>query len=145
MTDNLIRSVVVECIESKFRKIGQHPMNARRLICSPGQRVITMKLITSGFIGNDASILTHSFSRCLDSSRSDYVEFSNFNIHLMDRKMSRMCGSKEDNFQRSVVSDGNFFRVTFKSNADFDATGFEAFYQFRKIEGVYGPVYRKLI
>jgi len=68
-------------------------------------------------------------------SQSDYVDFSNFNIDLMDRKMSRLCGSKEDLAKKEVSSDSNFFRVTFKSNDAFDSTGFEAFYQFRRVEG----------
>jgi len=53
----------------------------------------------------------------------------------MDRKMRRMCGTKSSNIKDDVTSDGNFFRVTFKSNDAYDATGFEAFYQFRKDEG----------
>ena len=38
--------------------------------------------------------------------------------------------------KQGVTSDGNFFRVTFKSNDAYDKTGFEAFYQFRKQEGL---------
>ena len=72
---------------------------------------------------------------CKKDTQSDYVEFSNFNVHLMDRKMRRMCGSKSDNSRNMVISDGNFFRVTFKSNDHYDATGFKAFYQFRKYQG----------
>jgi len=54
----------------------------------------------------------------------------------MDRKMSRFCGTKDsESAKKAVNSDSNFFRVTFKSNAVYDATGFEAFYQFRKVEG----------
>jgi len=75
---------------------------------------------------------------CLDETDSDYVEFSNFNIKLTDRKMSRICGTKEQqSTKRSVNSDSNFFRVTFRSNEQYDATGFDAFYQFRKVEGKY--------
>jgi len=77
---------------------------------------------------------------CLESTNSDYVEFSNFNIELTDRKMSRFCGTKDDEqhtTQKEVRSDGNFFRVTFKSNDAFDATGFESFYEFKKIEGIF--------
>ena len=55
----------------------------------------------------------------------------------MDRKMRRMCGTKSSNIRNDVESDGNFFRVTFMSNDAFDATGFEAFYQFRKYEGTF--------
>jgi len=73
--------------------------------------------------------------RCLDDTKSDYVEFSNFNILLTDRKMTRFCGGSEERTKRVVKSDANFFRVTFKSNDVYDAVGFEAFYQFRKVDG----------
>ena len=63
------------------------------------------------------------------------MEFSNFNVQLMDRKMRRMCGAKSSSARHAVTSDGNFFRVTFKSNDAYDATGFTALYQFRKYEG----------
>ena len=72
---------------------------------------------------------------CGEDTQSDYVEFSNFNVELMDRKMRRMCGTKSSDVRNDVTSDGNFFRVTFKSNDAYDATGFESFYQFRKYEG----------
>ena len=72
---------------------------------------------------------------CNEDTQSDYVEFSNFNVELTDRKMRRMCGTKSSNVRHDVTSDGNFFRVTFKSNDAYDATGFTAFYQFRKYEG----------
>ena len=49
--------------------------------------------------------------------------------------MSRFCGQKMEQQKKEVHSDGNFFRVTFKSNDIYDATGFESFYQFRKYEG----------
>ena len=51
--------------------------------------------------------------------------------------MNRFCGTKEESKKKTVNSDGNFFRVTFKSNDVYDATGFEAFYQFRKYVGTY--------
>jgi len=54
-------------------------------------------------------------------------------VKLTDRKMRRMCGADKLN---RVTSDGNFFRVTFKSNDAYDATGFEATYQFRKHKGL---------
>jgi hypothetical protein len=70
--------------------------------------------------------------RCSEETQSDYVEFSNFNVQLIDRKMIRHCGTKNLNSQNDIISDGNFFRVTFKSDDAYDATGFEAFYQFRQ-------------
>ena len=75
------------------------------------------------------------FYRCVEDTQSDYVEFSNFNVKLKDRKMNRFCGTKEESKRKTVKSDGNFFRVTFKSNDVYDATGFEAFYQFRQYVG----------
>jgi len=71
---------------------------------------------------------------CQADTQSDYVEFSNFNVPLVDRKMSRLCGTK-DKLPREIVSDGTFFRATFRSNELYDATGFQAVYQFRKVEG----------
>jgi len=73
---------------------------------------------------------------CREDTQSDYVEFSNFNVELMDRKMRRMCGKKSPNRRAAVTSDGSFFRVTFKSNDAYDAIGFEAFYQFHKYVGL---------
>jgi len=53
---------------------------------------------------------------CTEDTQSDFVEFSNFNIKLKDRKMTRFCGTREDDKnKKEVKSDGNFFRVTFKS------------------------------
>ncbi|RWS30170.1 suppressor of lurcher protein 1-like protein [Leptotrombidium deliense] len=63
---------------------------------------------------------------CTTETASDYVEFSNYKS--VDRKIPRHCGLKKP---RTIDSDGDFFRVTFKSNDRFDGTGFEAFYQFR--------------
>ncbi len=51
--------------------------------------------------------------------------------------MSRLCGQKMEQQKKEEHSDGNFFRVTFKSNDIYDATGFEAFYQFRKYDGMF--------
>ncbi|ELT95407.1 hypothetical protein CAPTEDRAFT_27776, partial [Capitella teleta] len=67
---------------------------------------------------------------CSEDTQSDYVEFSNFNIDLQDRKMHRYCGTKETKAKKEIHSDGKFFRVTFKSNNVYDSMGFEAFYQF---------------
>lgn len=50
----------------------------------------------------------------------------------MDRKLARHCGNQKP---KLIESDADFFRVIFKSNDKFDATGFEAFYQFRKQVG----------
>jgi hypothetical protein len=49
--------------------------------------------------------------------------------------MGRLCGHNVPAKDREVLSDDRFFRVTFRSNDRFDATGFEAFYQFRNYDG----------
>ena len=67
--------------------------------------------------------------RCLESTQSDFIEFSNFNVLLRDRKMPRLCGAGSYYF---VQSDAGFFRVTFKSNDIFDGTGFVGQYEFRQ-------------
>lgn len=60
------------------------------------------------------------------------MEMSNFNLYMSDRKLGRMCGKDwQQRNDRTFMSDNNFFRVTFKSNNVYDATGFSAFYQFR--------------
>ena len=66
--------------------------------------------------------------RCLETTQSDFVEFSNFNVPLTDRKMRRLCGAGS---YYSVESDGSFFRVTLKSNDIFDGTGFVGRYEFQ--------------
>ncbi|EEC04048.1 hypothetical protein IscW_ISCW016962 [Ixodes scapularis] len=67
---------------------------------------------------------------CTAETASDYIEFSNF--HTADRKIPRHCGMQKPS---NVESEGDFFRVTFKTNDRFDGTGFSAQYQFRSIVG----------
>ncbi len=74
--------------------------------------------------------IKYLYHRCTTETASDYVEFSNY--RTVDRKLSRHCGLKQP---KTVDSEGDFYRVTFKSNDRFDGTGFEAFYQFRSQEG----------
>jgi len=71
----------------------------------------------------------------LEETESDYVIFSNFNVNLIDRKMSPLCGNHVTTGSTLVISDGNFFRVSFKSNDVFDAVGFDAYFEFRQVEG----------
>ncbi|KAH7644899.1 cub domain containing protein 7 [Dermatophagoides farinae] len=52
---------------------------------------------------------------CTLETASDYVEFSN--VYTADRRVFRHCGLKHP---KSIESDGDFFRVTFKSNGRFD-------------------------
>ncbi|GAB6030998.1 hypothetical protein CHUAL_007818 [Chamberlinius hualienensis] len=66
---------------------------------------------------------------CTMTTASDYVEFSNYDS--VDRKMQRHCGLR---VPHPMESERNFFRVTFRSNYRFDATGFEASYQFVKYD-----------
>uniref|UniRef100_A0A1I7VY28 CUB domain-containing protein n=1 Tax=Loa loa TaxID=7209 RepID=A0A1I7VY28_LOALO len=63
---------------------------------------------------------------CGDSTHSDYVLFSNY--QTQDRTNRRYCGQicPTD----SIVSESNYFRMLFRSNDIFDATGFYAHYQF---------------
>ena len=77
--------------------------------------------------------------RCLEGTQSDYVIFSNFNVNLIDRKMSPLCGTAVITGRTVEISDGNFFRVSFKSNDVFDATGFSAYYEFRQFQGKNEP------
>lgn len=75
--------------------------------------------------------------RCLEETQSDYVIFSNFNVDLVDRKMSPLCGSHVMTGNTFVISDGNFFRVSFKSNDVYDAIGFSAHYTFvHQLQGI---------
>ncbi|CAN7936892.1 unnamed protein product, partial [Ixodes hexagonus] len=67
---------------------------------------------------------------CTAETASDYIEFSNF--HTADRKIPRHCGMQKPS---NVESEGDFFRVTFKTNDRFDGTGFSAQYQFRSVVG----------
>ena len=72
---------------------------------------------------------------CLPNTHSDFIELSNFNVPLSDRKLMPLCGNNRDPLisprMTTVTSDGNFFRVTFKSNDVYDATGFNATYVFK--------------
>ena len=94
------------------------------------------------YINFTTIFMRNTFCRCIEDTQSDYVEFSNFHVNLKDRKMYRSCGTMSMNHpdpqMKTVNSDGNFFRVTFKSNDVYDATGFEGFYQFRKYIGKCG-------
>ncbi|XP_049855573.1 suppressor of lurcher protein 1-like [Schistocerca gregaria] len=62
---------------------------------------------------------------CEALSASDYVEMSNYRGR--DSRFSRYCGQLEP---FDVLSDGKYFRLTFKSNGRLDATGFNVTYRF---------------
>lgn len=66
------------------------------------------------------------FCRCLEWTKSDYVEFSNY--MPVDLEYGRKCGEELDPFR--VISLSSFFRVTFRSNEEFDGGGFSASFQF---------------
>ncbi|KAM3720728.1 Suppressor of lurcher protein [Dirofilaria immitis] len=86
------------------------------------------------FHGTDKQIVAIHFeyfdveglATCDDSTHSDYVLFSNY--QSQDRTNRRYCGQicPKD----SIVSESNYFRMLFRSNDIFDATGFYAHYQF---------------
>lgn len=65
---------------------------------------------------------------CDEESHSDYVEFSNY--MPVDRKFDRQCGTIKN---LRMKSDRKFFRVTFRSNDRYDATGFHATFQFNSV------------
>ncbi|ESO02249.1 hypothetical protein HELRODRAFT_126561, partial [Helobdella robusta] len=73
---------------------------------------------------------------CSSDTKSDVIELSNYNYPLADSKHSPLCGLKKEssrNFEKKIYkyeSDGNFFRVTFKANDAYEASGFEASYKF---------------
>ncbi|XP_049799339.1 suppressor of lurcher protein 1-like [Schistocerca nitens] len=62
---------------------------------------------------------------CEAVSASDYVELSNYMGR--DRKFPRFCGQRRG---FDAVSDGKYFRLTFRSNGRLDATGFNASFRF---------------
>ncbi|CEF65476.1 CUB domain-containing protein [Strongyloides ratti] len=66
------------------------------------------------------------FAGCEDSTQSDYVLFSNYKT--VDRTNRRFCGKTKPN--SVILSESNYFRMLFKTNDIFDATGFYAHYQF---------------
>uniref|UniRef100_A0AAF5D9C2 CUB domain-containing protein n=1 Tax=Strongyloides stercoralis TaxID=6248 RepID=A0AAF5D9C2_STRER len=66
------------------------------------------------------------FAGCEDSTQSDYVLFSNYKT--IDRTNRRFCGKTKPN--SVILSESNYFRMLFKTNDIFDATGFYAHYQF---------------
>jgi hypothetical protein len=65
-------------------------------------------------------------SRCHESTKSDYIEFSNYMPE--DKSYGRKCGSERQPFR--LISDSYFFRVTFRSNDKFDGGGFYATFHF---------------
>ncbi|WAR08987.1 SOL1-like protein [Mya arenaria] len=67
--------------------------------------------------------------RCDDKTDSDSVSFSNF-LNTVDRKLPKYCGQRPS--YPSVTSEAAFFRVTFRSNAMYDANGFKANFRFIK-------------
>ncbi|XP_029634829.1 bone morphogenetic protein 1 isoform X4 [Octopus sinensis] len=74
---------------------------------------------------------------CDEEHKSDYVSFSNF-FTTQDRKMDRFCGLRTGK-NNTVKSDGEFFKVTFKSNGIYDALGFMAKYRFVQTNNKQSP------
>ncbi|XP_075750964.1 suppressor of lurcher protein 1-like [Rhipicephalus microplus] len=65
---------------------------------------------------------------CTAETASDYVEFSS--ARRAHHKIPRHCGMQKP---PNIESEGEFFRVTFRTNDRFDGTGFSAQYQFRSV------------
>ncbi|XP_047531622.1 suppressor of lurcher protein 1-like isoform X2 [Vanessa atalanta] len=63
---------------------------------------------------------------CEAVSASDYVQFSS---KMIDKGSQRHCGQLRE---LQIASEGNFLRVTFRSNDRLDGTGFKAEYIFLK-------------
>ncbi|CAL8116885.1 unnamed protein product [Orchesella dallaii] len=63
---------------------------------------------------------------CSEASHSDYVEFSNF--MPVDTRFRRKCGYESHPFL--VISEKNFFRMSFMSNERYDGSGFVGSYHF---------------
>ncbi|KAK3580407.1 hypothetical protein CHS0354_012430 [Potamilus streckersoni] len=76
-------------------------------------------------------------SGCEKSTESDYVSFSNF-LGSGDRQLPRLCGQMNPG-QVIRDSEGAFFRMTFKSNHIYDATGFKANYRFVPVNEILTP------
>ncbi|CAG0889229.1 unnamed protein product [Cyprideis torosa] len=80
------------------------------------------------FFGQDNEIVDFQFKYfdvegrppCTDQEASDFLEFSNF--YSIDRGMPKLCGHQKP---KPIASDSSFFRVTFRSNHQFDGTGFQ--------------------
>ncbi|CAD5206730.1 unnamed protein product [Bursaphelenchus okinawaensis] len=67
------------------------------------------------------------FGQCEESSQSDFVLFSNYKT--VDRTNRRFCGSSRPP-KEPIQSESSYFRMQFKTNEIFDATGFYVYYQF---------------
>ncbi|XP_052811312.1 suppressor of lurcher protein 1-like isoform X1 [Mya arenaria] len=76
-----------------------------------------------------ANMSLYGFGTCDDKTDSDSVSFSNF-LNTVDRKLPKYCGQRPS--YPSVTSEAAFFRVTFRSNAMYDANGFKANFRFIK-------------
>ena len=68
----------------------------------------------------------------MEDTQSDYVEFSDLYIEFNGHRVHRLCGSEDKHMHHIIRSEGNVFRVIFKSNDVYDATGFRATYIFIK-------------
>ena len=71
--------------------------------------------------------------RCSEEHYSDQVSLSNYNI-ADDKKLNKYCTSPHlPNYilqDSPIISESDFFRVTFKSGMDGSGTGFWAVYKF---------------
>uniref|UniRef100_A0A1I7RXZ8 Suppressor of lurcher protein 1 n=1 Tax=Bursaphelenchus xylophilus TaxID=6326 RepID=A0A1I7RXZ8_BURXY len=67
------------------------------------------------------------YGQCEDTTHSDFVLFSNYKT--VDRTNRRFCGSNRPP-KDPIQSESSYFRMQFKTNDIFDATGFYVYYQF---------------
>ncbi|XP_035710447.1 suppressor of lurcher protein 1 [Folsomia candida] len=65
---------------------------------------------------------------CHESTKSDYLEFSNY--MPVDTSYGRKCGVGLSTKPFRLISEAHFFRVTFRSNDEFDGGGFFASFHF---------------
>lgn len=80
---------------------------------------------------------THPKS-CGADSQSDSVRLSNVEWPSTDIRLPPICNtaSEAQRKSRKFTSEGSFFMVTFQSNNNFDATGFDASYSFIPSHGL---------
>lgn len=72
--------------------------------------------------------MSHVVSSCHESTKSDYLEFSNY--MPVDTSYGRKCGVGLSTKPFRLISEAHFFRVTFRSNDEFDGGGFFASFHF---------------
>lgn len=85
------------------------------------------RILSISKIATELFFLLFYYYRC-EEDWDDYVELSN-HMPMEDPKYRRLCG-REPLRPFSVRSDGQFFRLSFKSNDRYDGLGFHGRFQF---------------